>query len=337
MNIIIRADRKIGNELIAEHIFSGKRIIDRFIDLGTNLKANVLIVSGKKIEANKAKAIPSSKVDNIKSALILDLNNIYDQRKLEKLLKKGKDPRKAIIKENRTLADLNSFGCLFCRKEWNPLSQYYVEPLGEKLAFALRKSGITPNQVTLFNILLGLLASLLIFMNTALSLIIFGIFVRFFHMLDIADGHLARLKNKLSLFGKWIDGGGDKFVMMIWYSVIALTLFLKRNDVIYIIAGFALLVGAFVYNYLLLTSVAYFRSYNKDYTIEEGTGKKIVSKALMFFINYDMQLHIFTVFALLNKIEYILFFYAAYFNFAWLAYFVYYFTKYIKEGDVRES
>ncbi len=332
MNIIIRADKKIGNKLIGEHIFAGKRIIDNFIDFLLSLKVNIFVVSNKKIKINNAKIIPISRINDIKDTIILDLDYIYDERKLKKLIKKGKDANKAIIKRNKKIADLDSFGCLFHRKEWNPISQYYVEPLGEKLAFALRKSSITPNQITFLNIIIGLLASSLIYINTTLSLIIFGIWVRFFHVLDIIDGHLARLQNKQSFFGKWLDSGGDKLVMIVWYATIAATLFLKRNNQIYALAGLVLLMGMFLYNYLSLTTVVYFRNYDTSYTVR----KSIISRVVLFFINIDIQWHIITICAIIGRMEYILFFYAIYFNFVWFIYFIYYFVKYLREGDVKD-
>lgn len=337
MNIIIRTDRKIGKELIATYPFSNKRIIDRFTELISDLKANIFIASDRKIEVDNTKNIAISDINNKKDAIILDLNYIYDERKLKKLIKKRKDINKAIIKENKEIADLKSFGCLFHRKEWNPLSRYYVEPLGEKLGYKLSKSPISANQVTFFNVIISILASYWIYLNTTASLILFGIWVRIFHMLDIVDGQIARLKNKGSPFGQWIDGGGDKFVITVWYIVIASSLYLKSNNVLFLFIGLIALFGIYIYNYLMLTSVMYFRNSKSSYKSESRMIKNPLTSFILLFLDYDIHLHILTICAFINKLELFLIFYAIYFNFMWFMYFVFYLIRHLTKEDAKET
>ncbi len=336
MKIVIRADRKIRDALIAEYKLKDQRLIDRFVNLISDLEAEIFIASDSKIHVANTKSITISAMGNMKEAIVLDLKNIYDDRKLKKLIKKKKDTKKAIIKENKEIADLRSFGCMFHRKEWNPINRYYIEPLGEKIGFMLRNTSISANQVTFLNVILGILASYLIYRNTILSLIIFAIWVRFFHLLDIVDGHIARLQNKGSPFGQWIDGGGDKFVITLWYIFISYAVYQKTGKIFFLIVGLVAMFGIYMYNYLMLTSVMYFRNAKSSYKSETAVKKNPIVSFILLFIDYDVHLHILTLCALTNRLEWFLTFYALYFNFMWGAYFLYYLKRHLTRADAKE-
>ncbi len=337
MNIIIRADRKIGKIVIATYKFKGKKIIDRIINflLGLGQK-ELYIISDRDLNIRGVKNISVSELESLKNKGVIDLRFTYDCRKLKKLIAKKKSFNKAIILENRSIGDIKNFGCLYERKEWNPISQFYLEPLGEKIAFWMRNTKITPNSVTFLNIFLSMFASILIFFGGRVNLIFFGLWVRIFHMLDIVDGQLARLKNQGTTFGKWIDGGADRFVVGMWYIVIIITLYFKLNSVFFLFVGLILLFGAYLYNYLLLTSVAYFRNFNFEYKSNSRTKKNPFVKFFLLFINHDIQMHLLTISAWLDMLGWYIIFYGIYFNSMWFMYFIFYFTKYLREGDIKE-
>ncbi len=338
MRIIIRADRKIGKEIIAEHRFRGTRIIDRIVNFLLDIGENkIQIVSDEDLKVKNVENIPLSKIDLLKSKIVIDLKFVYDDRKLRRLIKKGKSVEKAVMIENKTIKNLDSFGCLYERKEWNPISQFYIEPLGEKIAFWLRKTKVTPNFVTSLNITLGALASVLIFLGGTLNLVLFGIWVRIYHLLDVMDGSLSKFKGQGTLFGKWFDCVGDRFINGVWYLVIILTLYLRSRNTLYLFVGLALLFGVYMYNHLLLTSVAYFRNNNFYYKSPTKIKENILIKFVLLFINGDIHFHLLTIFSFMNKLEWFVLFYTGYFNFMWLMYFIFYLVKYVKEGDIKET
>lgn len=337
MKIIIRADRKIGKQLIAEHTFRDKRIIDRIFDFLNDISVGeIYIASDKDLKVRSATNIPLSKLDLLKNKQVVDLKFTYDARKLRKLIKKGKPLEKAIIIENKTRGNLNYLGCLYERKEWNPISKFYIEPAGEKIGYWLRKTNITPNAVSFFNIILSLIAIALLFFWGTLNLILFGLWVRIFHMIDIVDGQIARLKSQGTKFGKWVDGGGDRLVIGLWYIAIVISLYLRTQKTFFLFVGLAILFGDYMYNYLLLTSVAYFRSFKSDYKSTITVKKNPIVKFVLLFINHDIQLHALTLCAFMDKMDWFIIFYAFYFNFIWFMYFIFYLIKYLMDGDVNE-
>ncbi|MEA2037289.1 MAG: CDP-alcohol phosphatidyltransferase family protein [Nanoarchaeota archaeon] len=337
MNIIIRADRRIGKQIIGESYFKGQKIIKRIVSFLSKIgQKKVYVASNKKYGIKGTKDIPLSKINSIKNKVVMDLKYIYDGYKLERLIKKGKQLKKAIITENKTLIHLKNFGCISEEREWNPISGCYGVPMGIRLGFWLSKTNISPNFITLLNLFLGILVSVLVLIGGRLNLFIFGIWVIIFHLLDAADGKLAKFTGKTTSFGRWLDGGGDKFIMNFWFLIITVSLYLKSGSVIFLFVGLILLFGALMYNYLLLTSTAYFRDSNFDYVSSSRIKRNPVIRLMLVFINMDIQIHFIIVSALLGRFELLIIFYSIYFNLMWMGYFLFYFAKYLREKDIKE-
>jgi len=91
-----------------------------------------------------------------------------------------------------------------------------------------------------------------------------------------------------------------------------------------------------MYNYLLLTSVAYFRGNRFDYKSSSEVKRNPIIKFVLLFVNHDIQLHILTLCAFIVKLDWFILFYAFYFNFMWFMYFFFYLVQYLKKGDVKE-
>ena len=85
------------------------------------------------------------------------------------------------------------------------------------LTWFLRNTRVTPNQLTIASIIAGLLCALFYahgyFISGSLLLFVS-------HVLDCADGNLARITGKFSPIGKWLDKIGDRLCeAMILYGV----------------------------------------------------------------------------------------------------------------------
>jgi len=344
MKIIIRADRKIGNKNIAEHIFRGntghrfhgKRIIEKVVDfLLRSGEEDIFIVSDKDLKINNTKHISLSKADFSKYKGVIDLKFVYDSVKLGKFLKKKESLERAIVQESKTIKNINDFGVIYEKKEWNPISRFYVIPTGRKIALLLSKTKVSPNFITLSNILFGILVSALILLGTRLSLFLFGISVILFYIFDEVDGALARFKSQTSLFGKWIDECGDRIVMNVWYIMIAIHLYLKTEEVFFLIAVLVLFSGEYIYNYFVSTSIDYFKNFDLRFTSNIQVMQSPLSKFLLSFLSVDMKLSFIIISAWINKLEYFILFYAVYINIIWILFFLSYFKEYLTEGDIK--
>ncbi|MCY0870468.1 MAG: CDP-alcohol phosphatidyltransferase family protein [Firmicutes bacterium] len=85
---------------------------------------------------------------------------------------------------------------------------YYFFSL--RFVYAIRKTRITPNQVTLLSFLVFLVAAALFFRGTRSDIIAGVCLQQASFVLDCADGQLARYKKIFSPFGAWLDQTADR-------------------------------------------------------------------------------------------------------------------------------
>jgi len=89
------------------------------------------------------------------------------------------------------------------------ISLYVLTPLLLKLF-----RNITPNQVTIISLLIGINASILLFLKKPLMA---GICIQLASIFDGCDGEIARLKKMQSDFGKFFDAVVDRFIDTVFF------------------------------------------------------------------------------------------------------------------------
>jgi CDP-diacylglycerol---serine O-phosphatidyltransferase len=106
-----------------------------------------------------------------------------------------------------------------------PSNFYVIHPLAGWIVPYLARAGITPNQVSLAGMGCGIAAGAAyhFYPQTWCVLLGFALMV-LWHVLDGADGQLARLTNNFSAFGKIVDGICDYVTFAAVYIGLALTL-----------------------------------------------------------------------------------------------------------------
>src|SRR2546430_3196465 len=92
-------------------------------------------------------------------------------------------------------------------EEW--LDRRFFRPIGIRIARALYSTGISPDQVTLWSLLVGLVAGhLFVYQDRWIDVIGFVLFI-VSDVFDSADGQLARLRGTSTRFGRALDGIND--------------------------------------------------------------------------------------------------------------------------------
>src|SRR5438093_9273908 len=92
-------------------------------------------------------------------------------------------------------------------EEWVDLR--FFRPIGIRIARALEPTGISADQVTLWCILIGLVAGhLFLYRDPWVNAIGFVLFI-VSDIFDSADGQLARLRGTSTRFGRALDGISD--------------------------------------------------------------------------------------------------------------------------------
>lgn len=104
-------------------------------------------------------------------------------------------------------------------QDW--LNEYIYHPLARRLAVALVPTGITPNMVSVCGLLLIIAATLAyVGLPWPISVAI-GLFLHLsWHVVDGADGHLARITGKSSPIGELVDGACDYVGHVFLYIVL---------------------------------------------------------------------------------------------------------------------
>src|SRR3989440_2225134 len=92
-------------------------------------------------------------------------------------------------------------------EEWVDL--HFFRPIGIRIARALQPTGISADQVTLWSLVIGVVAGhLFAYRDHWTNLIGFGLFI-VSDVFDSADGQLARLRGTSTRFGRVLDGIND--------------------------------------------------------------------------------------------------------------------------------
>jgi len=150
-------------------------------------------------------------------------------------------------------------------EEWVDLR--FFRPIGIRIARALEPTDISADQVTLWSILIGLVAGhLFLYRDPWVNAIGFLVFI-LSDVLDSADGQLARLRGTSSRLGRTLDGIGDQLRFVNLYVHLAIRLALAGGH------GHGPLLAALAALSHSLQSMAADFVRNAYLTIGEGAGE----------------------------------------------------------------
>ncbi|MEO3810566.1 CDP-alcohol phosphatidyltransferase family protein [Sphaerisporangium sp. B11E5] len=87
---------------------------------------------------------------------------------------------------------------------------YFVSTYSRFIARWAARRGLTPNQVTLISIALGVLAALSFATGTRAGAVAGGVLIYFAFVFDCVDGQVARYARKFGVLGAWLDATFDR-------------------------------------------------------------------------------------------------------------------------------
>jgi phosphatidylglycerophosphate synthase len=110
----------------------------------------------------------------------------------------------------------------------------FIHPMASRLVPLFARMRITPNAVSISGMLLGILAGFAYYRYQDLRFAITGFILMIaWHVLDGADGQLARLTHSQSHFGKVLDGICDHVTFLAVYTSLAIALSHRLGDGVY--------------------------------------------------------------------------------------------------------
>ena len=130
----------------------------------------------------------------------------------------------------RELAKISQKQC------WSKVD-YMWHYLGLYVAKPLLYTKITPNQVTVFWIMLEIIAAIMVlgpYWYRVSGILIFNFIV---NLLDFTDGNIARIKNIKTLLGIYLDRLGIYTGMPLFLLALGLGTYIRENDLISLYAG----------------------------------------------------------------------------------------------------
>jgi hypothetical protein len=98
------------------------------------------------------------------------------------------------------------------------IDRFFFRPAGYGIAVVSEKLKLTPNTLTIFSIILGVIAGHLYYYNSILINTIGIVVYIFADVLDSADGQLARITNNTSKTGRIFDGVATNLISISIYT-----------------------------------------------------------------------------------------------------------------------
>ncbi|GAA3214053.1 CDP-alcohol phosphatidyltransferase family protein [Nonomuraea helvata] len=118
---------------------------------------------------------------------------------------------------------------------------YFVSTYSRFIARWAARRGLTPNQVTLISIALGVAAAACFATGDRPWMVLGGVLIYFAFVFDCVDGQVARYARKFGVLGAWLDATFDRFKEYVVFAGLAIGWVVSGNgDDIWILALAAL-------------------------------------------------------------------------------------------------
>ena len=116
---------------------------------------------------------------------------------------------------------------------------FFVSTYSKYIARWAARRGLTPNQVTLFSVFVGVMAAACFAYAERWSMVLGGVLTYFAFVFDCVDGQLARYTRQFSKLGAWLDSIFDRTKEYVVFAGLAIGAS-RTGDPVWILAGAAL-------------------------------------------------------------------------------------------------
>jgi phosphatidylglycerophosphate synthase len=143
--------------------------------------------------------------------------------------------------------------------------QMYLLVTSRTITKWLYYTPVTPHQVILFSLILGVVSSVLIIQESKLLVIIGSIFLFYKNVFDKVDGSLARAKGLVSRRGRFYDSITDFIVSFCLFAAMGYKLYsVYDNYLVYIICFAALISSMLQCSFFIFYDVSYIKFSGKE-------------------------------------------------------------------------
>lgn len=323
--LVARID--VSKSISLDEKIYGVSLLDRTIRSANKAGAKKIIVPKEVKDRPKYRRNPIVGLASKEQApkFVFSTNKIYTNG----LLEKGMSPEESVqftINSKNDLQTVKKELFKLCRKNGNfVLDTLWFDWTGSNLAKLMSPLNITPNIVTFLGLLVAITSCVFFSFGTAVSVAVGGILVHVGFILDSTDGRLARLKGLSSKFGAFFDGLLDSAESNLWMLGITLALYAQGAGLIYIIAALSAIMGdnLTLYAYSTNNEEVEISSVNNDgFSIQT-----LFAKLFRFITYYEVRLFLILIFALINRLDILVIFFAIIFNLRWIGLVLYKWLK----------
>ena len=194
----------------------------------------------------------------------------------------------------------------------------------------IARTSITPNQISIFSFILGIIGSYFISSGEWNYLIIGGALIPFSYIMDSVDGEIARLKNWGSKKGGFLDSMLDRVKEGIIFLALSIALYKQTGNALAWTLGFIALFSVMMTNTVLQAAGKLDRKVLRSTHESLPIIKKLKAmgiKQSFFSLGVDFHLFFIGVGVALNQIEMVLWFFVIIQNIYWFIIFIMVFLK----------
>ena len=196
-------------------------------------------------------------------------------------------------------------------------TKYFLHPVSIRLVSILKDSKVTPNHLTLVSTMVVFAACPLVCFGNHLLMIIAAVFLHIGLIFDCADGQLARYKHFESKLGHWLDRSTDK--IKDFAIIYAFTFrYSQANPNAWMFGFFCLFILFFIDFLGFMNKLSPFLSAKEEALVDDKEIdfikriKKFKNKINYSFFQIGEQYVAYTVFVILNRIDWLFCFIIAY-------------------------
>ena len=168
------------------------------------------------------------------------------------------------------------------------MDRYFTRHVSRHLTRQIIKTPITPNQLTLVSLAVGLeAAGCFLFGGYGMSILGAGLLL-LSACIDCSDGEIARLKFMESLFGKRLDIFCDNLVHIAVFFAIGMGLYGSTNKSLFILLGSLAVMGSLISFILLSPKIVNSKSQNGHFQLsvnpEKGFVDQLANRDFTYFL-----------------------------------------------------
>lgn len=97
--------------------------------------------------------------------------------------------------------------------------------------------GVSPNIITFFCLIFGIAGSVLIAIPKTNYLLVGSVLFQLYMILDSSDGEVARITNRKSVLGSYLDKLIHVFIYSVLYIAIGVNIYIRTGSILYILLG----------------------------------------------------------------------------------------------------